>query len=42
MKQGFDPDTIADPIYFNDPAAKTFVRLDKPLFDRICAGDVRL
>ena len=26
VKQGFDPDAIGDPIYFNDPAAKAFVR----------------
>jgi fatty-acyl-CoA synthase len=42
VNQGFDPGAIADPIYFNDPAAKTFVQLDVPLFNRICAGDVRL
>ena len=42
VKQGFDPATTEDPIYFNDPAAKAFVRLDVPLFERICAGEVRL
>ena len=42
VKQGFDPGAIADPIYFNDPAAKAFVRLDAPLYERICAGEVRL
>ena len=42
VKQGFDPGAIADPIYFNDPAAKAFVRLDTPLYGRICVGDVRL
>jgi fatty-acyl-CoA synthase len=42
VKQGFDPGTIADPIYFNDPATKAFVRLDAPLYKRIVSGDVRL
>ena len=42
VKQGFDPGAIADPIYFNDPAAKAFVRLDSALYDRIRAGEVRL
>jgi fatty-acyl-CoA synthase len=42
VKQGFDPSATADPIYFNDPTAKTFVRLDKALFDRVGAGEVRL
>jgi fatty-acyl-CoA synthase len=42
VKQGFDPGEIGDPIYFNDPAAKAFVRLDAALYDRIRAGQVRL
>jgi fatty-acyl-CoA synthase len=42
VKQGFDPNSIGDPIYFNDPAAKAFVRLDAALYDSICAGKVRL
>ena len=42
VAQGFDPKCIRDPIYFNDPAAKAFVRLDAALYDRIRAGKVRL
>jgi fatty-acyl-CoA synthase len=42
VREGFDPDAIEDPIYFNDPVAKTFVRLDTALYDRIRAGEVRL
>ncbi len=42
VKQGFDPDAIGEPIYFNDPAAKAFVRIDAPLYKRICAGEIRL
>jgi fatty-acyl-CoA synthase len=42
VKQGFDPGTIADPIYFNDPASKSFVRLDAAWYDRIRAGQMRL
>jgi fatty-acyl-CoA synthase len=42
VAQGFDPNLISDPIYFNDPAAKAFVRLDAALSDRIRAGEVRL
>jgi fatty-acyl-CoA synthase len=42
VQQGFDPDVIDDPIYFHDSAAKAFVRLDGPLYQRICAGDIRL
>ena len=41
-KQGFDPAQIKDPLYFNDPAARAFVPLDKPLYDRIRAGLVRI
>ena len=41
-KQGFDPGTTADPLYFNDPAAGAFVPLDAALYGRIVAGDLRL
>ena len=42
VAQGFDLSLISDPIYFNDPAAKAFVRLDAALSDRIRTGQVRL
>jgi fatty-acyl-CoA synthase len=42
VKQGFDPGTIDDPIYLNDPIAKAFVRIDASLYARIKAGEVRL
>ncbi len=41
-RQGLDPTLTADAIYFNDPGRKAFVRLDKALYDRIQAGEVRL
>jgi fatty-acyl-CoA synthase len=42
VEQGYDPSTIADPIYFNDPQGGAFVRLDADLFEHINAGEVRL
>jgi fatty-acyl-CoA synthase len=42
VAQGFDPSTTTDPIYFDDPAAKAFVRIDRALHDRIRDGGVRL
>jgi fatty-acyl-CoA synthase len=42
VKQGFDPAASGDPIYFNDPVANAFVRLDGPLYARIRAAEVRL
>ena len=42
VKEGFDPESVSDPIYFNDPAAKAFVPLDKALYDKINAGSVRV
>lgn len=42
VKQGFDPATSSDPIYFNDPASQSFVRLDPPLYGRIQDRQVRL
>ena len=42
MKDGFDPSRTSDPIYFNDPQRKAFVRLDPALYEQINAGQVRL
>lgn len=39
---GFDPDRVGDDIYFHDPSAERFVRLDRELYQRIQAGDIRL
>ncbi len=42
VKQGFDPATTADPIYFNDPGTQGFVRLDQPLYDRLQDRQIRV
>jgi fatty-acyl-CoA synthase len=42
VEQGFDPGITTDPIYFDDAAAGTFVRIDRTLYDRISDGGVRL
>jgi len=42
VRQGFNPAATADPIYFNDPVADAFVRLDAALYRRIESGEVRL
>jgi fatty-acyl-CoA synthase len=41
-RQGFDPDTINDPLYFNDCQARAFVPLDHSLYERIQTGQIRL
>jgi uncharacterized protein (DUF924 family) len=42
VKQGFDPTKTSDGLYFNDPQTRAFVRLDKTLYDRIIAGEVKV
>jgi fatty-acyl-CoA synthase len=42
VREGFDPTSTSDPIYFNDPASQTFVRLDEDLYGRLQAGEVRV
>jgi fatty-acyl-CoA synthase len=42
VRQGFNPTSTRDPIYFNDAASQSFVRLDEDLYERIQAGEVRL
>jgi fatty-acyl-CoA synthase len=41
-KEGFDPAQCADPVYFDDPRAGGYVRLDEALCGQIVSGDVRL
>ena len=42
VRQGYDPAATSDTIYFNHPEREAFVRLDKALYDRIQAGQIRL
>jgi fatty-acyl-CoA synthase len=42
VKQGFDPKTTEDAIYFNDPQTRGFVRLDPALYNRILTGEAKL
>ncbi len=42
VKQGYDPSATEDILYFSCPESGTFVPLDKPLYDRIQAGQIRL
>jgi len=41
VRQGYDPLATTDLIYFNHPDHESFVRLDKGLYDRIQAGQIR-
>jgi fatty-acyl-CoA synthase len=42
VRQGCDPSVTPDPIYFDDPAAERFVRMDAALFARLNSGAIRL
>jgi fatty-acyl-CoA synthase len=42
VRDGFNPAASHDPIYFDDPSRRAYVRLDSALYDRIAAGQVRL
>jgi len=42
VREGFDPTTTQDPIYFDDPMQQAFVRLDGTSYERIQTGKVRL
>jgi fatty-acyl-CoA synthase len=42
VKQGFDPAAMKDPVYFNDPQAQEFVKLDPALYVRIEKGEIRV
>lgn len=42
VRQGCDPSATPDPIFFDDPAAGRFVRIDAALFARLNSGAIRL
>jgi fatty-acyl-CoA synthase len=42
VKEGFDPARIGDPLYVDDPGRRAFVPIDKALYRRIVAGEMRL
>jgi fatty-acyl-CoA synthase len=42
VKEAFDPAAIADPIYFLEPGANTYVRLKPTIHSDILEGRVRL
>jgi fatty-acyl-CoA synthase len=41
-REGFDPDGIADEMFFDDPRKQAYVRLDRALYREIVSGSVRL
>lgn len=42
VRQGFNPDQSADPLYFNQPGLRAYTRLDAPLYASILSGTIRL
>jgi fatty-acyl-CoA synthase len=42
VREGFDPNRVADPLYFSDAETRTFVPLDNALYERIQSGAVRM
>jgi len=42
LRQGYDPTACDDPLYFDHPESRAFVRLDGDLYDRIQSGGIRL
>jgi fatty-acyl-CoA synthase len=41
-REGYDPTTSSEPIYFDDPQLKRFVRVEETLFNRIQTGQIKL
>jgi fatty-acyl-CoA synthase len=42
VREGFDPATLSDQIFFRDPAKGRYVPLDISTFERIQSGEIRL
>jgi fatty-acyl-CoA synthase len=42
VREGFDPATLSDPLFFRDPEKGHYVPLDASAFERIESGQIRL
>jgi fatty-acyl-CoA synthase len=42
VKEGFDPERIPDLLYFDDPEQGAFIPLERPVYERILEGKVRI
>jgi fatty-acyl-CoA synthase len=42
VREGYDPSSISDSIFFDHPEYESFVLMDAPLFDRIQTSSLRL
>ena len=42
VKEGYDPRSVKDPLFFLDPVTSQYVALTAELYDRVVAGEVRL
>ena len=42
QREGFDPGAVTDPLFVRDARKDRYVPLDRELFARIVAGEVRL
>jgi hypothetical protein len=42
VRDGFDPGSVNEPLYFRDESKKSYVPLDAGLHARIIEGDVRV
>jgi len=42
VKEGFDPEKIADPLYFDHPVIGKYVRLTAELYEQIVGGKLRV
>lgn len=42
VRDGFDPDKISDPLYFDDRDAQAYRVLDRDLYEKIAGGEIRI
>lgn len=42
VREGFNPETVSDAIYFDDAASRSYRRMDRELFEQIQSAQIRL
>jgi fatty-acyl-CoA synthase len=42
IREGFDPSAVDDPLFLRDPTTGDYVSMDRAVYGRIVAGEIRL
>jgi fatty-acyl-CoA synthase len=42
VREGYDPERVGDPLYFDDPRVKAYVPVDAAMYAALAVGKIRI